>query len=95
MGLGILVFSNLLLVQSLSQNTPAIRYLPLLLKDRVMWVSLLAILAGLALILYTPLCRVLGLAGLSAAQLLIAFLLSCLAVLWSEPIKLWRCRKRK
>lgn len=95
MGLGILVFSNLLLVQSLSQNTPAIRYLPLLLRDRVMWVSLLAILAGLGLILYTPLCGVLGLAGLSAAQLLMAFLLSCLAVLWSEPIKLWRCRKRK
>ena len=74
---------------------PAIRYLPLLLRDKVMWISLLAILAGLALILYTPLCGVLGLASLSAAQLLIAFLLSCLAVLWSEPIKLWRCRRRK
>jgi len=95
MGLGILVFSNLLLVQSLSQNTPAIRYLPLLLRDKVIWISLLAILPGLGLILYTPLCGVLGLAGLSATQLLMAFLLSCLAVLWSEPIKLWRCRKRK
>ena len=95
MGLCILVFSNLLLVQSMSRGEPALRYLFRLAGDKVIWGSSLAILAGLLLILYTPLAPALKLSSLSAAQLFLAFGLSCLAVLWSELIKLLRMHRRR
>lgn len=95
MGLCILVFSNLLLVQSMSRGEPALRYLFRLAGDKVIWGSSLAILAGLLLILYTPLAPALKLSNLSAAQLFLAFGLSCLAVLWSELIKLLRMHRRR
>ena len=95
LGLAVLVFSNLLLVQTLSQDSLAYRYIPKMLSDKVLWGANLAVLAGLLLILYTPLSGVLRLAPLSGLQMLSAFGLSCLAVLWSELVKLFRLPKKK
>lgn len=95
LGLAVLVFSNLLLVQTLCQDSLAYRYIPKMLSDKVLWGANLAVLAGLLLILYTPLSGVLRLAPLSGLQMLSAFGLSCLAVLWSELVKLFRLSKKK
>ncbi len=92
LGLCVLVFSNLLLVQTLSKEELACHYLPRMMRDKVTWAANLAVLAGLALLLYTPLAGVLRLSALSALQLLAALGLAGLAVLWSEAVKFFRMR---
>ena len=47
----------------------------------------LGTIAGLLLILYTPLSGVLKLAPLSISQLLLAAEIACVAVLWYEIVK--------
>ena len=95
MGLTIVMFSNLLLVQVNSSDKDFIcQTIFRLLKDRVMWVANIGTLLMLLIILYTPLSGLLKLAPLSAAQLFSSLGIAVMAVLWYELVKLYhRLRK--
>lgn len=95
MGLAVIMTGNLLLVQVNSSHTDSlIHSFKQLLKDKVMWAISLGTLAGLALILYSPLNNVLKLAPLSLVQLAICVGLAAVAVLWFEIVK-WIKRIKK
>lgn len=95
MGLAVIMIGNLLLVQVNSSHTDSlIHSFKQLLKDKVMWAINLGTLAGLALILYSPLNNVLKLAPLSLVQLAICVGLAAVAVLWYEIVK-WIKRIKK
>ena len=96
MGLGVVMLSNLLLVQvNASARDSVFRSVRLLARDRVMWAVNLLTLAGLTLILYTPLHGVLKLAPLSAGQLLGIAGMALAATLWYEAVKAGIRRKRR
>ena len=89
MGLAVIFLSNLLLVQVNSSNTDFVfQSARRLMKDRVMWAINLGTLAGLILILYTPISGFLKLAPLTGLQFLIVIGTSMAAVLWYELVKL-------
>ena len=89
MGLAVIFFSNVLLVQVNSSNTDFVfQSIGRLMKDRVMWVATLGTVAGLLLILYTPLSGFLKLAPLSGLQFFAVVCISLVAVLWFELVKL-------
>lgn len=91
MGISILLLSNLLLVQVNSSDTDfAAVSFSRLCRDRVMCAVSFFTLAGLAVILYTPLNGFLKLAPLPAAQALLAAGISFIAVFWYELVKLIR-----
>lgn len=91
MGLSIIFLSNVLLVQVNSSNTEfAFRTFIRQIKDKVMWGVIIGTLAGLLIMLYTPLSGFLKLAPLSSEQLLLSAGISCIAVLWYELVKLFR-----
>ena len=88
MGLTIILLANLLLVQVNSSNSEfAIKSFLRLINDKVMMTVNLGTIAGLILILYTPLSGILKLAPLSISQLLLAAGIACVAVLWYEIVK--------
>lgn len=88
MGLSIIFLSNVLLVQVNSSNTDfAIKTFIRQIKDRVMWAVIIGTLAGLLVMLYTPLSGFLKLTSLSSGQLLLSAGISCIAVLWYELVK--------
>ncbi len=88
MGLSIIFISNVLLVQVNSSNTEfVVTTFIKQIKDKVMWASILGTIAGLLIIVYTPLSGFLKLAPLSTGQLLLAVGISCAAVLWYELVK--------
>jgi len=96
MGLTVIFFCNLLLVQVNSSNTDfAYRSVKRLAKDKVMWAINLGTLFGLAIILYTPAARFLKLAPLSGPQMCTVILVSLAAVLWYELVKLINIRKHR
>ncbi|ADU26351.1 cation-translocating P-type ATPase [Ethanoligenens harbinense] len=85
MGLAIIMLANLFLVQvNSSEREPVFRSARRLAKDRVMWIANIAVLAGLFVILYTPLHGFLELSALSAAQFLMVVGISAVSVLWYE-----------
>lgn len=89
MGLAIVLLSNLLLVQVNSSHSDfAIQSLFRLMRDKIMWAINIGTIAGLLVILYTPLSGFLKLAPLSAGQFLLALGIACAAVLWYELVKL-------
>lgn len=89
MGLAVILFSNILLVHVIGSNSEfALQSFLRLIKDKVMWTVDLGSITGLLLILYSPLNGLLKLAPLPAARLLLAFGISCGAVLWYELVKL-------
>ena len=95
MGLGVIVFCNLFLVQVNSGDTDSVlRLIGRLAKDKVMWAVGLAVPLGWLLILYTPLSRWLKLAPLNPGQLLLTVGLAGASVLWYEGVK-WILRRRK
>ncbi|MCL2150999.1 MAG: hypothetical protein FWH50_02095, partial [Coriobacteriia bacterium] len=53
-----------------------------------MWLVIVAVIAGLLLVLYSPLNVYLRLAPLTSGQLLLVLGLACLSVLWYELVKL-------
>ena len=89
MGLAIIILANLFLVQVNSSDSDfvfqSIKYLA---KDKVMWTVNFGTIAGILLILYTPLCGILKLAPLTSRQLLTAFGIAAASVLWYEFVKL-------
>lgn len=96
MGLAVIMLANLLLVQVNSSETDFMLHsLRRLARDKVMWLANLAILAGLALVLYSPLNGFLKLAPLSAVQVLTVLGVACVSVLWYEVVKLVKRLRRK
>jgi len=89
MGLAIIMFSNLFLVQVNSSDRDfAFHSLRLLVKEKIMWAVNILTVAGLCAILYTPLCPFLKLAPLSAAQFFSCLGIAAVSVLWYELVKL-------
>ncbi len=96
MGLAIIMLANLFLVHVNSSNYDfAVQSLGQLAKDKVMWTVNIGTIAGLLLILYTPLCGFLKLAPLTAGQFFTAFGIAAVSVLWYEVVKLVKFIKRK
>lgn len=89
MGLAIIMFSNLFLVQVNSSDYDfAVQSIIRLSKDRVMWAVNIGTLLMLAIILYTPLSGFLKLAPLTAGQLFGTAGIAAVAVFWYEIVKL-------
>jgi len=63
-------------------------------KDKVMWAVSLGTLAGLFIILYTPLNAFLKFAPLTISQFLIVFAIAGVSVLWYELVKLIKKLKK-
>ncbi|MEM1483629.1 cation-translocating P-type ATPase [Oscillospiraceae bacterium PP1C4] len=96
MGLAVIMLANLFLVQVNSSYTDfAVQSFQRLMKDKVMWAVNLGTIAGLLLILYTPLCGFLKLTPLTLSQLFIALGIAAASVLWYEIVKLVRKLTRK
>ena len=94
MGLSIIIIANLFLVQVNSSNYDfAVQSMISLAKDRVMWGVSIGTIAGLLLILYTPISGILKLAPLTAGQLSGAVIIAAVSVLWYELIKLLKRMK--
>lgn len=89
MGLVIIILSNFFLVQVNSSNYDfAFQSARRLAKDKVMMIVSLCMLAGLLLILYTPLSAFLKLSPLSAGQFALSVGIAAAAVFWYEIVKL-------
>lgn len=88
MGLSVLMLANLFLVMVNSSKEDfafqSVRRLP---KDNVMWAIFCGTIAGLLVILATPLNGILKLAPLTAGQLLLVIGISAVSVLWYEIVK--------
>lgn len=96
MGLCIIMIANLFLVQVNSSNYDyAFKSMKYLIKDKVMWAIIIGTVAGLLLMLYTQLSRVLSLVPLSAVQFFTAVGIAALSVLWYEIVKLFKNINRK
>ena len=88
MGLAIIFLANILLVQVNSSNSEfAYKSFYRLIKDKVMVVVNVATIAGLFIMLYSPLNRFLKLAPLSLDQMLLAAGIAFVAVFWYEIVK--------
>ena len=95
MGLTIILLANVLLVQVNSSNSDfAIKSFGRLIRDKVMWGVSLGTIAGLLIILYTPLCIFLKLAPLSLNQFMVAMVISIASVIWYELIKVVKYIKK-
>lgn len=88
MGLVIIIFANLFLVQVNSSDRDfVVQSLKRLARDKVMWIVNIGTVAAAILLLYTPVCGFLKLAPLSLVQLLTAIGISAVSVLWYELVK--------
>lgn len=88
MGLVIIIFANLFLVQVNSSDRDfVVQSLKRLARDKVMWIVNIGTVAAAILLLYTPVCGFLKLAPLSPVQLLTAIGISAVSVLWYELVK--------
>lgn len=88
-GLVIIMLSNLLLVQvNSSQSEFLYHSIKKLKKDPIMWLVSLGTIIGIAIILYSPLSEVLGLAALSMKQLIVIVCISFISIMWYEVVKL-------
>lgn len=96
MGLVIIMFANLFLVQVISSKEDyAITSFKKLAKDKIMWIIDILSLVMIVVILYTPLSSFLKLAPLSFANLLISFVLGFACTMWFEFVKLIKKLKDK
>lgn len=91
LGLAIIIFANLFLVQVNSSDiSSALFSFKRLLKDKVMWVVNILSIGGLLLIVYTPLNEILRLTALNLLQFVLVFVIAAFSVLWYELLKLVR-----
>ena len=89
MGLVIIFISNIILVQvNSSDNDFAYKSFMINIKDRVMWIVNIGTILGILLIVYTPISSFLKLTVLSFNQLLMAVVISIIAVMWYEFVKI-------
>ncbi len=88
MGLAIIMLSNLFLVQVNSSNWDFVfKSITHLVKDKVMWAITLGTIAGLLVILYSPINSFLKLAPLSLGQFFLTMGIAAASVLWYEVVK--------
>ena len=96
LGLAIIMFANLFLVQvNSSQHNFAVITAKSLIHDKVMWAVNILTIVGLAIILYSPLHSFFKLAPLSLGQLGCALGLAAASVLWYELVKVYQRAKKK
>ncbi|MEG1560089.1 MAG: cation-translocating P-type ATPase [Clostridia bacterium] len=96
LGIGIMMIANIFLVQVNSSKIDyAYTTFKKLLKDKVMWVASLSIIAGFLLISYSPLNGILKLSPLSLGQLSSVFLIAAASVFWIEFVKIIKNKMRK
>ena len=96
MGIGVIMFANLFLVQVNCSDVDSIfKSIRRLAKDKVMWAVNIVITLGLLLFLYTPINGFLKLSPLSAGQFFAVFGLAAASVLWYEIVKLIKRIRRK
>lgn len=89
MGLAIIFFANMFLVQVNSSNYDyAVKSFAKLAKDKVMGAANIGTLLGLLLMIYTPLCGFLKLTPLSFEQFVLAMCIGAGSVVWYEFVKL-------
>ncbi len=89
MGLSIILLANLFLVQVNSSNYAyAYQSFIILAKDKVMWLINIGTVAGLLVMLYTPLSGFLKLTPLTIAQFATVVGLAFVSVIWFEFVKL-------
>ncbi len=94
MGLVIIMLANLFLVQvNSSDRAPVWQSMRQLKCDKVIWTANVGTVAGILLILYTPLSRFFKVAPLSWEQLLIAVVIAAASVLWYELFKFYQRAK--
>jgi len=95
MGISIVMLANLFLVIVNSSNRESIfSSLKQLVKDKVFWAVILGTLAGLLLIMYTPLSTVLSFTALNIQQFLLTLGIAAASVLWYEFVKLFKRLKK-
>lgn len=93
MGLGIIVFANLFLVQvNSSEYELAINSITKLAQDKVMWMSSIGIILGFLLIIYTPICSILKLAPLTVVDFLKVVGIAFISVMWYDFVKIFKNR---
>jgi Ca2+-transporting ATPase len=91
MGIGILILANLLLVQVNSSNTrSAIETIRYYIKDKMVTIMNFIMIAGLLLIIYTPINSFLKLTSLNIIYVLTIIIIAIISVIWYEIIKLLR-----
>ena len=82
------MLANLFLVLVNSSNRDFVfQSIHRLAKDKVMWAILFGTVAGLLIILYSPLNSILKMAPLTVGQLLLVIGISAVSVLWYEIVK--------
>ncbi|MDO9494038.1 cation-translocating P-type ATPase [Acetobacterium sp.] len=95
MGFAVIMLANLFLVQvNSSDHDFAFQSMKRLAKDKVMWIVNIGTVAGLFIILYTPLNAFLKFAPLTVSQFLIVFAIAGISVLWYELVKLIKILKK-
>lgn len=88
LGLSTLILSNVFLVLTISLHSEcALTTIKKLSKDKLMWITLSAILGMLVIILYTPINKFLKLAPLSYLDILIVLFITFVSVFWHEIVK--------
>ena len=89
MGLAVIMIANLFLVQ-VNSSDKDFAYISVrrLIKDKVMWVVNMGTIAGLLLIIYTPLNSILKLAPISFSQLMMVVVIAGVSVIWFEIFKI-------
>jgi len=96
MGLAIIILSNLFLVQVNSSDRDfAYKSIKRLACDKIMWLTNIVTVAGLLLILYTPINTFLKLEALSAARFFSCLGIAAVSVLWYELVKLAKKLRRR
>lgn len=95
-GLAIIILANLFLVQvNSSDRNFVFQSIKHLAKDKVMWAVNVGTIAGILVILYTPMCGILKLAPLTDRQFFTVFGIAAASVLWYEFVKLGKKLARK
>lgn len=91
MGLTIIILSNIFLVLvNCSDHESLWTSMIKLSKDKVMWISMLAIIGLIAITLYSPLHTFLKLTSLSIGQVLFVIFVSFISASWYEIVKWWK-----
>ena len=94
-GLSILIFANLFLVQVNSSDTAfAFKTFVLMSKDKVIWGIMGGTIGILFLLIYSPISEVLDLSPLSVSELLFTIALAFVSVSWYDLVKLIKNRHR-
>ncbi|HEX3077478.1 MAG TPA: cation-translocating P-type ATPase [Lachnospiraceae bacterium] len=89
MGLAIIMLANLFLVLvNSSEHDFMLQSMRRLAKDKVMWLGNILTIAGLLLIVYSPLNSLLKLAPLTGLQFLFVIAIAGVSVMWYEIVKL-------